>query len=370
MKYLVLSSVLFFGFNAEAQFHNLKMPQASPLVKESQQLAVTTISLEYSSPSARGRKVWEDGRTIPQNGKPIPWRAGANLATTLSFDTDVYIEGKPLKAGKYSLHLLPNGHQHQVLLSPTWNMWGSYYLDTITDVALKVAVQDTTASYSEKLDYEFYHINDSTLILALEWADRQIPIEIKVDLKRTVLASFRSQLRGADTYRWEAWNDAARWSYDHGGDLQEALAWVNHSIEGGYGGFGANPNPYNYTTKIYILGALGNQKEQKQAFEEAQKLSADRNASLSLASGLLQNGLYTEAYRYLESLPKELKADWVFRLDFGVAVYHMGKTKKGVKSLQKLLPDVPEFFKERLKQVIAQMEKGDYQYPLAAHLKS
>lgn len=370
MKNLFLGLSLLLGLGAQAQFHNLKIPKTSPLVKESQQLGVSTISLEYSSPSTRDRKVWEDGRTIPQKGNPIAWRAGANLATVISFDTDVYVEGEPLKAGKYSLHLLPNGHQHQVLFFPTWNMWGSYYLDTIEDVALKVAVQDTTITYSEKLDYEFYHLNDSSLILGLEWADRRVPIEIKVDLNKTVLASFRSQLRGADTYRWEAWNDAARWSYDHDGDLNEALQWVDHSIKGGYGGFGANPNPYNYDTKIFILGALGDKAAQQGAYEEAKELQSDRNASLTLASVLLQNGLYKEAYEYLNSRDQELQKDWVFRLDQGVALYHMGKVKKGIKALNKLLPDAPGFFQDRLKQVIADMEEGDYQYPQAAHLRS
>ena len=370
MKYLILCSALFLGSSVQAQFHNLKIPKSSPLVKESQQLAVTTISLEYSSPSARGRKVWEDGRTIPQKGNPIAWRAGANLATTINFDTDVYVEGQNLAAGRYSLHVIPNGHLHQVLFSPTWNMWGSYYLDTIEDVALKVAVRDTTVCYTENLDYEFYHINDSTLVLGLEWADRRIPIEIKVDLKHTVLKSFRSQLRGADTYRWEAWNDAARWSYDHQCNLEEALDWVNHSIDGGYGGFRANPNLYNLSTKVYIAGALNKADLQVEVYRQAKALQGDRNASLTFASSLLQNGRYTEAYAFLESRNKEIQDDWVCRLDMGVAAYHMGKAKKGIKRLKELLPDAPAFFQERLKQVITAMEAGNYQYPQAWHLQS
>ncbi len=351
-----------------AQFHDLKLPKASPEVKERQSLGVTSIELHYHSPLARGRKVWENPRVIPQKGNPIAWRAGANMNTTISFDTDVYIEGQKLAAGKYGLHLIPNGHKHQILFAHANQLWGSYYLDLEKDISLKVEVSDTAYSYSEKLDFEFDHQNDSTLILALEWADRRVPIEIKVDLVATVMQSLRSELRGANTYRWEAWNDAARFCYDHQQHLEEGLTWVNHSIEGGYGGFGANPNLYNYSTKLFLLGALGDKEAQKDLFEASKNLAGDRNAKLSFLSALLQNKCYPEALAMAESLEADFPDDWVMKLDYGVALYHNQKPEEALKVLKGLASDVPDLFTERLKQVIADMEAGKYQYPLAAHL--
>ncbi|HAA16955.1 MAG TPA: hypothetical protein DCE41_36680, partial [Cytophagales bacterium] len=66
---------------AKSQFHSLTIPQASQPVSETQRVGVTDITLQYSSPRVRGRDV---GATeIPQNGNPIAWRAGANMATTI-----------------------------------------------------------------------------------------------------------------------------------------------------------------------------------------------------------------------------------------------------------------------------------------------
>lgn len=359
--------LLFLSASLQAQFHNLALPTASPEVSEEQSLGITKIALHYHSPMARGRKVWEDGRTIPQKGEPIAWRAGANMNTTISFSTDVYIEGEALAAGTYGLHIIPDGHQHRVLFAHANQLWGSYYLDVEKDISLEVSVQDTTCAYSEKLDYEFDHINDSTLVLGLEWADRRIPIEIKVDLVKTVMTSLRSELRGEDTYRWEAWNDAAQFCYDHQQHLEEGLSWVDHSINGGYGGYGANPNLYNYSTKLYILGALNRGKDQKALLKEALKLSGDRNAKLTFASALLRNGLYAEASQYLDAAQKELSDDWVVKLDRGVAYYHTGNSKKALKLMKELEKEAPDFFQNRLKQVIAEMEAGSYQYPKAPH---
>lgn len=356
------------GLQVQAQFHNLKLPKASPEVSEKQSLGVTSISLHYHSPLARGRNVWENPRVIPQKGEPIAWRAGANMNTTISFDTDVIIEGQTLAAGKYGLHIIPNGHNHEVIFAHANHLWGSYYLDLEKDVALKVSVQDTTCSYSEKLDFEFDHLNDSTMILGLEWADRRIPIEIKVGLVKTVLSSLRSELRGSDTYRWEAWNDAARFCYEHQTNLEEGLAWVNHSIEGGYGGFGANANLYNFSTKLFVLGALKREQEQKELYEASKDLAGDRNAKLSFLSALMQNALYPEALEMVNQLKTELPEDWVVSLDLGVALYHNGKSKEAIAQLEELMPKAPDFFKPRLEQVIKDMQEGNYQYPQAQHL--
>jgi len=367
----IWSIVLILGtWSINAQFHTLKLPQRSPAVLEEQVLGVTKISLDYSSPSARGREVWTNPRIIPQNGEPFAWRAGANMNTTISFDTEVYIEGQKLAAGKYGLHVISNGHDHQVLFAHANHLWGSYYLDTLKDVSLRVSVKDTSCTYSEKLDFEFDHLNDSTLILGLEWGDRRIPIEIKVDLVKTVMHSLRSELRGLNTYRWEAWDDAARFCYDHQQHLEEGLTWVERSISGGSGGFGANGNLYNYGTKLNLLGALGRLEDQKNWAEAARDLAGDRNARLTWASGLLQNGLYSEALIYLEALEKDLSDDWVVKLDLGVAQYHTGKKEEALKTLNDLSEVVPDFFKNRLKQVIGEMEAGDYQFPQALHLRS
>src|SRR5437870_4276896 len=61
-----------------------------------------TITIQYSSPGVKGRKIWGD--LVPYDQV---WRAGANSATIFTTDKDLKVEGKKLAAGKYSLYAIP-----------------------------------------------------------------------------------------------------------------------------------------------------------------------------------------------------------------------------------------------------------------------
>jgi hypothetical protein len=61
------------------------------------------ITVDYSSPSVKGRKIF--GGILPYG---TLWRAGANEATIFSTDKDITVEGKKLPAGKYSFFTTPS----------------------------------------------------------------------------------------------------------------------------------------------------------------------------------------------------------------------------------------------------------------------
>ena len=61
-----------------------------------------TITIDYSSPAVKGRKIW--GGLVPYDKV---WRAGANEATLFTTSKDILVEGKKLPAGKYSLYAIP-----------------------------------------------------------------------------------------------------------------------------------------------------------------------------------------------------------------------------------------------------------------------
>src|SRR5215475_12874743 len=79
-----------------------------------QYIGPVSITIEYSSPAVHGPdgkdrrgEIW--GKLVPYgltdlgygNGKPGPWRAGANENTVFEASNDVVIEGQPLAAGRY-----------------------------------------------------------------------------------------------------------------------------------------------------------------------------------------------------------------------------------------------------------------------------
>src|SRR6267154_2831053 len=85
-------------------------------------------SSDLHRPSVGGREIW--GKTVPYGQV---WRAGANDNTTIAFTDDVSIEGKPLPAGIYGLHTIPDKEQWTIIFSKNSTSWGSFSYDEKED---------------------------------------------------------------------------------------------------------------------------------------------------------------------------------------------------------------------------------------------
>ncbi|HAA17126.1 MAG TPA: hypothetical protein DCE41_37600, partial [Cytophagales bacterium] len=284
-------------------------------------------------------------------------------ATTIEFSTDVQVEGKALPAGRYGFHLIPTDNRYRLLFVQPADQWGSYYLDLEQDVVLEVTVQGTETEFSEKLDYEFDYAAEDALVIALEWADRRVPFRVSVDLEETVMASFRSELRGLNTYRWQAWNDAARWCLNHDTHLEEALTFANRSIEGGYNGFAANKNANNMGTKMELLVALERTEEALTLVNEFAYLEYSPYDAAQLIETLLRMQQVEKAAEFTQRAMKKHPNEWVLELRLGQTQYLQGNARRAVKTMQGVLDIVPLGFRSRLEEVIAQMEAGDYRLP-------
>lgn len=364
MRTTLITILLVLGAAAsKAQFHTLKIPQPSNHVRETQTLGVTDITIDYSSPATRGRDVWNDRGIIPYNAEPIAWRAGANMATTLSFSTDVMIEGKSLKAGTYGFHIVPNDDGFKLIFTDVHQQWGSYYLDLERDITLSVDVSSKASDFSEKLDYEFLNWGENEVTVGLEWADQRIPFKISVDLNKTVIESFRSELRGVNTYRWEAWNDAANWCLNHNTNLEEALTWAERSIYGGYNGFAANSNLANNGTRIRILERLEKEDEMKSAIDEAIKLPATPNEANNFSILLIQMQQYDAAEEFLTKAIKSYPEAWFLNLNYGLTKYFQGNARIALKVIDEVMEAAPENVKGRLLEIKGEVTNGTYQVP-------
>ncbi len=347
--------------NISAQFHTLNMPQESPRVQETQRLGITEITLDYGSPALRNRNVWKD--VIPQGGEPIPWRAGANMATTITFSTDVMIEGQPLKAGKYGFHIIPKNDSYTLLFAHNHDQWGSYYLDMEKDISLQVTVNPEICAISEQLDYEFLDRTENSLIIGLEWGEKRIPFRVEVDLNKTVVESLRSELRGINTYHWQAWNDAAKWCLNHNTNLDEALEWVDRSINGGYGGFAADKNLTNLSTKIQLLQKLNKAQEMENTISEAKNLNVTAYEANGFSQFLLQNGFYQDALDYCNTALNKSPDTWFLQLNRGIGHYFLEDKKASLKDIGKAIKGAPEQFHSRLKEIMVEIENGTYKLP-------
>src|SRR4051812_20127678 len=110
----------------------------------SQNVAYTTISIAYGRPVARGRALF--GSLVPWDQI---WHPGADSATRISFNHDILVEGRPLKAGEYSLWLVPRRQgKWTVIFSRAAHTFHKPYPGAAQDV-LRVDVEPEALSHME-----------------------------------------------------------------------------------------------------------------------------------------------------------------------------------------------------------------------------
>src|SRR5262245_50315964 len=99
---------------------DLDLPRPSPFAKVWQVVGLTEITVDYSSPGVKGRKIW--GGLVPYDQM---WRAGANSATKVTFSRDVTFAGKPEPAGTYSFFVIPGKSEWTVILNKKADQTGT-----------------------------------------------------------------------------------------------------------------------------------------------------------------------------------------------------------------------------------------------------
>lgn len=141
----------------------------SPADSISGKIGNATITINYSSPSVKGRKIW--GGLVPY--KKV-WRAGANEATTFKTDQTIHVEGQLLPAGEYGFFLIPNETTWVVIFNRIFDQWGAYDYDKSADI-LRVEVKPKTLSaLNERLVYKINADGFSMI-----WENLEVPVSIK-----------------------------------------------------------------------------------------------------------------------------------------------------------------------------------------------
>ena len=143
--------------------------KASPAATATGKISGANITIEYSSPSVKGREIW--GGLVPY-GKI--WRAGANEATTFTTDKDLMIEGKKLPAGTYSFFIIPEKDSATIIFNKEAKQWGAYkYKEGEDQLRVKVTPKKS-AKMNERL---VYAVNKNNVTLS--WENWDIPISVK-----------------------------------------------------------------------------------------------------------------------------------------------------------------------------------------------
>jgi len=127
MKNITLTTLLFFiSITAFSQTATTYFsPVASPQGTVIQNVGMTKISINYSSPGVKGREIF--GELVPYDQI---WRAGANSPTKITFSTSVKIGDKILRAGEYSIAVTPRSEGEWTV---DFNSAGKYPFAYMTD---------------------------------------------------------------------------------------------------------------------------------------------------------------------------------------------------------------------------------------------
>ena len=231
-----------------AQSFVMDLPLASQRAEISQRIGITDITITYHRPLVNNRKIW--GSVVPY-GKV--WRAGANENTTIKFSDPVSIEGKPLAAGTYGLHMIPAPDQWTIIFSKNSTSWGSFTYEESED-ALRVPAKPKPAEMHDALTYEFADLKPDSAVIELEWERIAVPFKVTLNVAELVQASLDKQLRGLAQYTWMSWDDAANYLLAEKVHLDQALAYANKAIE-------VEDRYDTEITKSKVLTALNRQQE-------------------------------------------------------------------------------------------------------------
>jgi hypothetical protein len=131
-----------------------------------------TISIDYSSPRAKGRKIF--GGLVPYGEV---WRAGANEATTFVTNADLMVGGAHVPAGNYTLFVIPDKTKWTLIISKKTGEWGIPYPGTDSDL-LRIAMNvSATPSPVENFTISFGK-SPKGCTLTMEWETTRASVDI------------------------------------------------------------------------------------------------------------------------------------------------------------------------------------------------
>ncbi|HSY41364.1 MAG TPA: DUF2911 domain-containing protein [Polyangia bacterium] len=224
---------------------DLDLPRPSPFAKVVQTVGLTDITVDYSSPGVKGRKIW--GAVVPYDQL---WRAGANNPTKITFSRDVTVADKPVPAGTYAFFIIPTKGAWTVILNKKPDQAGTGRDYKQADDLLRVQVTPKAAPFRERLAYAITDFTDDKASLDLEWEKLRLTIPIAVQTSAQALANINSTVDGT----WRTYANAARYMLESKKDYDIGMKYVDQSLA-------LKEDWYNVWIKAELQAAKGNTKD-------------------------------------------------------------------------------------------------------------
>ena len=259
------SSLLLAALALPAAAQQIDLPRPSLAAKVSQTVGLTEISVDYSSPAARGRVIF--GELVPLGQV---WRTGANSATRIVFSKDVQVGGKTVVAGVYALFSIPGKDRWTFIVNKDAGQFGASQYKQAEDVA-RVEVKPEAAPFRERMTFIFSETTDEETRLDLEWERTRASLPIRAGTVEQVAAA----IAGLERNGWRPWNTAAGYMLAKK-DFEAGLRLVDTSLR-------LHEDWQNTWTKAQLLAGQGKIRDARGLAERAQQLGSREPASFFAA---------------------------------------------------------------------------------------
>ena len=246
----------------------------SPAAVVSQTIGISTITVNYSRPSVKGRGVW--GNLVPYGwnvqgfgaGNSAPWRAGANENTTIKFTHEAKVEGQTVPPGTYGLFFVVNkDNTGEVVLSKDSRSWGSFFYDEKND-QLRARIQTREIPNTELLTYDFINTSKTAAELVLNWEKKQLPVKIEFDVDKIVMTNAAEELKGPVGFNWQGFASAANYALQNNTNQEQALKWIDQAVA-------QNKNFNTLNVKSGLLKQTGKSEEADKIMTEAISIATE-----------------------------------------------------------------------------------------------
>ena len=281
----VFTAALAFSFVFHFSSAQIQTPAPSPAGKIEQKVGLTDVTINYSRPGVKGRKVFVD---VEEYGKM--WRTGANNATTIAFSDDVKLEGKEVPAGKYAIYSIPGKKQWTIMIYKDLGIGGNVSAYDESEELTRFTVNSVkNPNHVENLTFDIGDLKDESATIRLKWSDIIVPIQMTVDTKTKVMASIKRFAKNPNASLVNQYASAANYYFTNDMDLNKALEWISKAVE-------YNPNAFwHVQTKARIQAKM---KDYKGAIATA-------NQSMELAKSAQSDFGYIKSnQKYIEKWSK------------------------------------------------------------------
>jgi len=349
---LLLICFIFVGQSFAQQ--NLPFIRVSPQAKARQNISFATVEIDYSRPGVKGREIY--GKLVPYglspnafgNGKPMPWRAGANENTTITLSHDAKINGKDLKAGIYGLHMIVHEEEWTIIFNKDHDAWGSYFYDESQDI-LRIKVKPQKAEFQEWLVFGFDNFDAATANVFMHWGEIKVSFTIAFDQHELILSTYKDNLTGLAGFNNAAWAAAARYCMQNEINLDEAMVWIDKALAMN-GGDTFN----NKTVKAGLLTLAGKSKE-ADVLMEASIGDATENEINNYGYQLMGQDKLDEAIKLFQMNVKNHPDSWNVWDSLGEGLNNKGDKKGAKEKYEKAYELAPANQKARLEGIIKEL---------------